>query len=426
MTEIHDLHAEQATLGGCLLRTDVAMDVMDVVRPGDFHQPRHEIIFTSIMRLVNAGKPSDVIAVADDLILQGEMEQAGGLDYLHNLTSAVPVAVQAPFYAGVVHDKAVRRRIYQGAIATQTEAETMDLANLIETARSRIEQAEGTRRKQITYVGDLIDEVIADAQRPRRVFPSPWQGLNSTLGGGFRPGALYVLAARPGLGKTALALQIATHLTHHGPVSLSSLEMPDTELTRRIIAQGVEMPHHLLESGQPLPEFWKARIEAWLMHAPHALAIDDRSTVSMSDVRLQARAVQRPSGHLGGVVVDYLQLMGGPVGAKRIEVVSENARQAKLLARELDCPVILLSQLNREAEKRGDKRPILADLRDSGAIEQDADVVMMLYRDMDGEVSQPGAVPRPLPLELNVAKNRHGPTLLHSLKWEGSQMRAFE
>lgn len=428
MTEpIHDMHAEQATLGGCLLRTEVALDVMDALKPQDFYTPRHEVIFESIVRLVNANKPTDVIACMDDLILRGQLAQAGGPDYLHSLTSAVPVAVQAPFYAAIVHDKAVRRRIYESAATTLTEAATLDLASLIETARTRIDQAEGNARRAVTFIGDLFEEVIADAERPRRVYPSPWQGLNSTLGGGFRPGGLYILAARPGLGKTAVALQIATHLTKSGPVSFSSLEMPKEELTRRVIAQGVQMPHHLLEMGQPMPDIWKARIETWLTGgAPHALAIDDRSTVSMGDVRLQARAVQRPSGRIAGVVVDYLQLMGGPVGAKRIEVVSENARQAKLLARELDCPVIMLSQLNRESEKRMDKRPQLSDLRDSGAIEQDADVVMMLYRDMDAEPSQAGTVPRPLPLELNVAKNRHGPPLLHSLQWEGSQMRAFE
>jgi replicative DNA helicase len=427
MTPIHDSHAEMATIAGCLLSRDVAMDVLDVVKPGDFYVPRHEIILNAIARLLDEGALTDVVTVGDYLIRNNEINQAGGLDYLHSITSAVAVANQAPFHAEIVRDKAARRRVVEAATTTLMNAETMALPALIETARQSIDNAERTDRRSLVYVGDLIEEVVEQAQSPRRIYPSPWRGLNDTLGGGFRPGALYVLAARPGLGKTAIALQIASRLAMQGPVSFSSLEMPREELVRRIISQGSEIPHHLLELGKEIPLFWRERIDTWRMStAAHAIAIDDRSTVMMSDVRSQARAVQRPSGKVAGVVVDYLQLMSGPPGDKRIDVVSENARQAKLLARELDCPVILLSQLNRESERRTDKRPQLSDLRDSGAIEQDADVVMMLYRDPNWEPANPAQIAGPLPLELNVAKNRHGPPLMHTLKWEGSQMRAFE
>lgn len=418
--------AEQSTLGGMMLRRSVCEDVMGTLYSTDFHVPRHEIIYEAIVRLFNEGKPVDVVAVTDELIGAGMLAQAGGADYVHMLTSVVPAAVQAPFYAAIVHERAVLRRVGELGVTMEEWAKRGgDASEIVEAARAKMDEVVGLRKQALVYVGDLIDDIVADAERPRRVYPGPWPGLDDILGG-FRPGALYVLAARPGIGKTAIALQIAAALADAGPVAFSSLEMPREELVRRIIAQGVRMPHHLLEAGRPMADIWKAKIERWKSFAPHSVAIDDRATVTVGDVRAHARSVKRPGGRLAGVVVDYLQLMGGPKGASRIDVVSENARQMKLMARELDCPVILLSQLNRDSEKRMDKRPQLSDLRDSGAIEQDADVVMMLYRDPDFDAGPPTAVPLPVPLELNVAKNRHGPTLMHTLMWEGTQMRAYD
>lgn len=421
----NDVAAEQAALGGCMLSRDVASDISEILRAEDFFTPRHSLIYESITRLLLSGAPTDAIAVVDDLISRGELQRAGGADYVHHLTSCVPVAIQAPYHAGIVSEKAVRRRVLGVAATIQASLQTGEVNDLIEMARSGLDRAVGLQRQPLTYVGDLIEEALLDAERPRRVYPTPWQGLTDILGGGFRPGALYVLAARPGLGKTAIALQIAAALADAGPVAFSSMEMPKMEIVRRIIAQGAEMPHHLLERGEPMPEVWKARIESWMGVAPHSIALDDRATVTAADVRSFARAVQRPAGRIAGVVTDYLQLMQGAPGLSRQEIVAENARQHKILAMELDCPVILLSQLNRNPEARMDKRPQLSDLRESGAIEQDADVVMMLYRDPDFMPAGPSEVPIPIPLELNVAKNRHGPTLVQHLSWEGSQMRAF-
>lgn len=421
----NDLAAEQATLGGCLISRDVASEVSEILRPDDFFTPRHFLIYESVLRLLLSGSPTDAIAVVDDLIQRGQLMQAGGADYVHHLTSCVPVAAQAPYHASLVSGHAVRRRVLSVAATIESSVQTMPVNDLIETARSGLDNAAGLQRQALTYVGDLIEEVMADAERPRRVYPTPWQGLTDILGGGFRPGALYVLAARPGIGKTAIALQIASALADAGPVAFSSMEMPKAEIVRRIISQGAEMPHHLLERGQPMPELWKARVESWMEIAPHSIALNDRATATAADVRSFARAVYRPSGRIAGVVTDYLQLMQGAPGMSRQEIVAENARQHKILAMELDCPVILLSQLNRNPEARMDKRPLLSDLRESGAIEQDADVVMMLYRDPDFMPAGPHEVPVPIPLELNVAKNRHGPTYVHTLSWEGSQMRAF-
>lgn len=421
----NDVAAEQATLGGCMLSSETASDIAEILRPDDFFTPRHVLIYETMLRLLASGSPTDAIAVVDDLISRGELARAGGADYVHRLTGAIPTAVQAPFYATIVSEKAVRRRVLGVAMTIESSAQTGQVTDLIETARAGLDRAVGLQRHALTYVGDLIEEVVAEAERPRRVYPTPWAGLTDILGGGFRPGALYVLAARPGIGKTAIALQIASCLAEAGPVAFSSMEMPKKELVRRIIAQGAEMPHQLLERGEPMPEFWKARIESWSEIAPHSIALNDNSSSTAAEIRGFARAVRRPSGRIAGVVTDYLQLMPGAPGVSRQEIVAENARQHKIMAMELDCPVILLSQLNRNPEQRMDKRPQLSDLRESGAIEQDADVVMMLYRDPDFEQAGPSEVPIPIPLELNVAKNRHGPTYIHTLSWEGSQMRAF-
>lgn len=423
--DLSDPHAEQACLGAMMISADALADVGSQLRARDFHTPRHELIFEIIMSLYSHGHPVDVISVADELVRKDQLSQAGGADYLHVLTSIPPAAASASYYAAIVSDKATRRRVVAAARSIYDNARGTEVNDLVESARHALDDAVGVAKQPLVYAGDLIDEVIAEAERPRLVYPTPWGSMTDILGGGFRPGALYVVAARPGLGKSSLALQMATALADAGPVAFSSLEMPGKELVRRIIAQGVQMPHHLLERGQPLPELWKAKIEAWKDFAPHAVAFNDRASATGSDIRSFARAVKRPGGRLAGVVTDYLQLLSGPPGASRQEIVAENARQHKLMAMELECPVILLSQLNRNSEGRIDKRPMLSDLRESGAIEQDADVVMLIYRDPGFEQVPMGNVPLPVPLDVDVAKNRHGPTASLTLNWEGSQMRAY-
>lgn len=413
--DLTDLPHSEAIVIAEIARTSGAfLDDIEVT-VDDFQVNEAAWAFETMKRLYAEGQPFDWVAV-------GTVD-ARVMQYMGKVSDEPGWA--AAFHAARLHEAGIRRRLDQAALWTHANVGAMELGSLIDGARAKIDEAAGLRRAPLTYFGDIVDQVIADAERPRITYQSPWEGLDEILGG-FRPGALYILAARPGIGKTAIALQIAAELAMAGPVAMSSLEMPKEELVRRIIAQNVEMPHALLESGRPLPAYWKEKIDAWLHQAPHALAIDDRATVTISDIRAFARSVKRPSDSIAGVVVDYLQLMSGPAGASRYEIVTENARQFKLMARELQCPVIVLSQLNRDSEKRMDKRPSLSDLRDSGAIEQDADVVMMLYKDMDNMPMAPSDIPLPVPLELNVAKNRHGPTHMMTLMWEGSQMRAHD
>ena len=327
----------------------------------------------------------------------------------------------AEYHASLLHEAGMRRRLVAVAQSIQQSAPTMDVGDLIDTARKGVDEAAGLRKVGLRFAGDMLDQTLAEIEQDRVAYQSPWWRLDDVLGGGLRPGALYVLGARPGVGKSAIALQLASSLAGYGFVSFSSLEMPASELMRRIVSQGAEISHHLLERGEALPEYAQAKVDMWRERAPVTIAFDDRSGVTVSDIRAHARSVSR-HGKLSGIVVDYLQLVSGASGASRLEIVSEVSRQLKITAMELDCPVIALSQLNRNPEARIDKRPALSDLRDSGAIEQDADVVMLLYRDPTFEQTDP---PLPVPLELNTVKNRHGAPGVVTLNWEGSQMRAF-
>lgn len=421
----HDVEAERAVLAGCMMSRDTAYDVMEKVHPGDFYVPRHEIIFASIHRVMATGLPADTITVVDDLIRHNELSQAGGPEYVHGVTDQIPIAILALHHADIVVDRATRRRLADAAARTLASVMSGEVSDLIEGARKGIDEATSERQQALAYVGDIVDSVLDTVDVPRDLTPTPWPALTDLLGGGLRKGALYTIAARPGIGKTAIALQLATMMAGAGPVAMSSLEMPKEELVRRLIAQGVHMPHHLLERGEALPEMWQRRVDDWKQRGPWSIAIDDRATVGFAEVRAHARAVQRTSGRIAGVVIDYLQLMTGPSASSRQEIVGENARQAKIMARDLDCPVILLSQLNRESEKRMDRRPMLSDLRESGAIEQDSDVVMLLYRDPSADEQPLGMPPHAVPLEFIIAKNRHGPTMPIEVSWEGSQMRAF-
>lgn len=371
--------------------------------------------YTAIRKMMATGIPIDTMTVG--------IEEPRAEVWLWR-TSNLPTHA-AHFHAEEIHKAGVRRRMIAVAEKIKHTAKTESVDVLIDTARRDIDEAAGLRRTATTFVGDIIGPVLEESQRERTFYRSPWEELTIILGGGFRPGALYVLAARPALGKTALLLQMLAKLADSGMVAFSSLEMPQDEIVRRLIAQGAQIAHSMLEQGKPLAPIFAERVNKWREVAPVTMAIDDRSTVGISDVRAFARSVAR-TGPLAAIAVDYLQLISGPSGMKRYEVVSEITRQLKILAREMNAPVIALSQLNRGSEHRTDKRPMLADLRESGSIEQDADVVLLLHRDPLAEVEHdPIRQQSTVPLEVMVAKNRHGPTGTVTLDWEGAFMRAY-
>jgi replicative DNA helicase len=371
---------------------------------------RYGDIFDTMRRMQLDGKPIDPTTVGGELPAHAV--------FLWSVTDEVPSTSNTLFHAQMVHEAAVRRRVAEAGTRIHSWAGDLDLADLADKARKEVDDALGMQKRKVRFMQDTIGDTIAAIGKPSKSVPSPWRSLNETIGG-FRPGGLYVIGARPGVGKTAVSMQAALELSKHGVVAYSSLEMPEHELHLRAISAGAWVPHALLEAPHPLPDWARKRVAEWKAATPKMIAFDDRGSVTVNDIRAHARSVSR-EGHLAGVVVDYLQLISGASGSKRLEVVTEASRQLKLLARDLECPVIALSQLNRNSESRMDKRPALSDLRESGAIEQDADLVVLLHRDMEPRPEQVNE------FDMLVAKNRHGQTRALSMEWHGEFMSVLD
>ena len=414
----HDLAAEQSVLGGMLLSARAAAEAADELTAEDFYQPRHGVIFASVSRLLAASQPTDVIAVTDALIEAGDLEKSGGADYLHSLTSIVPTAANAGYYASIVAKKAILRRLVEAGtrIAQYGFDATGDPAALAEKARSDIDAVSGATRAEAVTIGqDFMSWVESQEKAPEHV-ETPWRELNDMLGG-FRPGRMYVIGARPGEGKSIMGLQIANKLATKGPVAFSSLEMSRDELLTRLVSMRGKIHMTPLTQHRLTQEQWQRVSTIHRDVSALPLFVDDRSGVTVTAIQSFARTVSR-KGHLAAIVVDYLQLItGGDRSKARHEVVGEISRHLKIMAREFACPVIALSQLNRESVGKQRRAPTAADLRESGAIEQDADVVMLLQRQLE-EDDQPGDR-----LNVHVAKNRHGRTGMRTLLWEGQFSR---
>lgn len=410
------VEAERAVLGSMMLSSRVVWNVIDVVEAVDFADQRHETIFRAIVALSHEGAPNDVIAVGERLARDGDITRVGGPAELHQMISGVSTASNASYHAEIVRRAAIRRRLGSVAITLSNMAQSTegDVDELTERARAELDSVASSSKIEIRPISDSTAGVIDSMRDVPRFAPTPWADLNSMIGG-YRPGALYVIGARPGAGKTIMGLQSALHLSKIGPVAYSSLEMDTGDLTRRLLSQigGVHMSS--ISRNNLADHEWEriATARATVDAAP--LFVDDRSDVSISQIRSFVRSVSR-RGKLAAVVVDYLQLIAsGDTRRPRWEVVGEFTRALKVLARELDVPVIVLAQLNRQSEGAGGARrlPSLADLRESGSIEQDADVVMLLQRSMQDDET-PGDE-----LEVIVAKNRHGQTGRATLFWEG-------
>ena len=397
--------AELSVIAGVLDSNGTKLD--DLVLTGDdFSDGRYGDMFDTMRRMRLEGKPVDPTTVG------GELPQHAV--FLWSVGDRVPHTLNTGFHAEMVREASVRRRVNAAGVRISEWSQDRPISELTDAARKELDDAFGLQRRKVTFMEDTIAETIASIGRSTRAVPTPWPSLTESLTG-FRPGALYVIGARPGIGKTSVAVQIALELSRHGLVAYSSLEMPERELHIRCISAGAQIAHSILERSGPLPAFAEEKLERWLRSTPKRIAFDDRGSVTMNDIRTHARSVSR-EGKLSGVIVDYLQLISGESGAKRLEVVTEASRQLKLLARDLDVPVIALSQLNRNAEGRSDKRPAMADLRESGSIEQDADLVILLHRDMEATDTASDD------FDMLVAKNRHGPTGVRRMKWVGEFM----
>ena len=418
----HSTEAESSVLGGLLLDNGAWDRVGDLLTESDFYRFEHRMVFGAIGALVNASKPADVITVFEQLLSQGKAEEIGGLAYLNSLAQYVPSAGNIRRYAEIVRERAILRKLVSASDEIATNAfnpRGRPVATILDEAEQKIFNIgeEGARTKQgfqamESLVVKLLDRVQEMADNPNDVtgVPSGFYDLDR-MTSGFQAGDLIVLAARPSMGKTALAINIAEHvaLNEGLPVAVFSMEMGAAQLAVRIVGSIGRIDQSHLRTGKLTDDEWPRLTEAIEKLRTISLHIDESAGLTSSELRANARRLSRQCGKLGLIVVDYLQLMSGSSndGENRATELGEISRGLKMLAKELQGPVIALSQLNRSVETRPDKRPMMSDLRESGAIEQDADIIMFIYRD---EYYTKEACKEPGVAEVIIAKQRNGPT----------------
>ncbi len=413
-TPPQDLIAEQSVLGGMLLSKDAIADCVEILKERDFYRPAHELIYDVILDLYGRGEPADAVTVSAELSKRGFAARAGGAPYLHTLISSVPTAANAGYYAKIVREHAIMRRLVEAGtkivqLGYTTEGEVDDA---VDQAQAEV-YAVTERRASEDYVQlstllpQALDEIEAISKGVGvEGIRTGFKDLD-LLTHGLHPGNLIILAARPAVGKSTLGLDIARHASiHDGKTSvIFSLEMSKSEITMRMLSAEARVGLNNIRSGSLSDDEWSrlARRMGEISEAP--LFIDDSPNLSMMEIRAKARRLKQRH-NLKLVVIDYLQLMSsGKRVENRQQEVSEFSRQLKLMAKELDVPVIAISQLNRSPEQRSDKKPMLSDLRESGSIEQDADLVILLHRDEIYDSQN-----RAGEADLIVAKHRNGPT----------------
>jgi replicative DNA helicase len=413
----HNLQAEESLLGAMLLSRDAIAIASERLRPDDFYKPAHGHVYDAISSLNAAGEPADPVTVADELRRAGLLDAIGGPSLLVNLQAGTPATSNAGRYAKIIEDHALLRRMIgvAGEIAELGYDLPDDVAKAIDQAESMVfEVAQRRVTDSMAQIHDLLDlnldrlEQLYDRGQSITGIPTGFSDLDD-LTSGLQPNALYVIGARPSAGKTALGLCMASHaaLEARRPVLIFSLEMGQLELTQRMLCSEARVDSKKIRNGNLTEADWGKIAHATGRLADAPIWIDDNPNLTIMEIRSKARRLKSRVGDLGLIVVDYLQLMTGRSHAENRQVeVSEISRGLKILARELECPVIALSQLSRQLEMRADKRPMLADLRESGSIEQDADVVMFIYRD---EVYNPDSADRGT-AEIIVSKHRNGPT----------------
>jgi replicative DNA helicase len=427
---LHDQHSEQSVLGGMLLSKDAIGEVTAVLKAEQFAAPKHETIYRAILDVYGKGDPVDPITVSDELTKRGELSKVGGASYIHHLVQTVPTAANAEYYAGIVHEKAVLRGLAQAgeritALSYAQEGDLADICNQAQTAVYTATEVSHPDEEDIP-LGDvmegMLDELDANQNRKHEMtgVPTGLRDLDS-LTNGLQGGQLIVIAARPAMGKSTLAVDFARccSIKHNRTSQIFSLEMGRNELAMRINSAEARIGLHHMRSGTMTEDDWTrlARRMPDIQAAP--LYIDDSPNITLNHIRSRARKRKAKNG-LALIVVDYIQLMESDTRTEnRQQEVSKISRGLKLLAKELDVPVIALSQLNRGPEQRTDKKPVISDLRESGAIEQDADMVILLHREDAYEKESPRAGEA----DLIVAKHRNGPTATITAAFQGHYSR---
>ncbi|MGH8671923.1 MAG: replicative DNA helicase [Burkholderiales bacterium] len=417
----HSIDAEQSVLGGLLLENSAWDKIADVISEADFYRQDHRLIYRHICKIIEQGKPADIVTAAEALSLSAELESIGGLAYLGALAQNTPSAANIRRYAEIVRERAIMRRLGEAGTAIADSAinpggrSASELLDHAEGMVFRIAE-EGARANQgfisiqplLTRVAERIDVLFQqDNAHGITGVPTGFYDLDQKTSG-LQPGDLVIIAGRPSMGKTAFALNIVEHvaLVVGLPAAVFSMEMSGEQLAMRLLGSVGRLDQHKVRTGRLDDEDWPRLTDAIgrLNDAP--IYVDESGSLNALELRARARRLHRQHQGLGIIVVDYLQLMSAAHGGEnRATEISEISRSLKSLAKELRVPVVALSQLNRSVEQRTDKRPVMSDLRESGAIEQDADLILFIYRD---EVYNPETPDKGI-AEINIGKQRNGP-----------------
>lgn len=389
--------AELAVIGAAVLSGGQTIEDLDF-NPRDFRAPNYEHAYRVIDQMRRDGKPIDAITVTNALAEDGGKDLA----LIHKAVDTTPSPETAPHYAGIVQDAANRRRLsLVGKQITMLAENPGDADALIEEARKILDNnVSHTKTEPVQYVWETIEDTINELDSEDNFIPTPWDNLNHIVGG-LRPGALYTIGARPSVGKSVVGVQLAQAMAQHGSVAFFSLEMSQSDVNKRILANTMKISMgNLMNPKQLTPQDWE-KVAQWTANYRQPIAVAKSQSIDMTGIKRYTRNVHRREP-LAGIVVDYLQLMAQAPGDQRSrqEFVADMSRNLKLLAMDMNVPVVMLSQLNRQSEARENKAPMLSDLRESGAIEQDSDVVILLHRTISGPGSED--------MKMLVAKNRHG------------------
>jgi replicative DNA helicase len=420
-TPPHSIEGEQAVLGGLLLDNAAFDRVADLLREEDFYRHDHRLIWRQIARMIERTQPADVVTVFEALQTSGLADEAGGLSYLSSLATETPSAANIRRYGEIVRDRAILRRLVSTSDEIATSAlnpQGRDTKELLDEAESKIFRiAEEGARGQASFqpLQDLLGKVVEridelyNQDNPNDVTGVPTGFVDlDRMTSGMQPGDLVIVAGRPSMGKTSFALNIGEHVAieQQLPVAVFSMEMGATQLAMRMLCSAGRLDQQRIRTGRLVDDDWPRLTSAIGKMQDAPLHIDETPALNALDLRARARRLARQCGKLGLIIIDYLQLMSAnSSGENRATEISEISRSLKALAKELDCPVIALSQLNRSLEQRPNKRPVMSDLRESGAIEQDADVIIFIYRD---EVYNPDSTDKGT-AEIIIGKQRNGP-----------------
>ncbi len=423
----HSIEAEEAVLGAILINSGETMNrVVEILKPQSFYSPGNRLIFEAMMNMFNQNKPIDCLSIAEYFNSKNALDSIGGREYLNDLVIDTILTSNIEYYANIIKESALKRELINaGSLIIEESFKNPESGVSLEYAEKLIfEISQSKTSGQLETLSSILPETVEQLEYKYNNkgsctgVPSDYYDLDA-LTAGFQKSDLIILAARPSMGKTAFALNIGQNVAirHNVPVAVFSLEMSKVQLVQRILCSEAEIDAQRVRTGDIAPNDWQKIAECMDKLHVSPLYIDDTAGVSVSDIRAKCRRLKMQRPDLGMVIIDYLQLIDDRSSSDRIQQISAISRNLKSLARELNVPIIALSQLSRKVEERNDKRPMLSDLRESGAIEQDADIVMFIYREEYYDKDNPNVKNK---AKVIIAKQRNGPTGEVELLFQGA------